>query len=242
MNTLYKLVYSVFTFLYLVKHAKKMSSHYIELRNGLKFKTDQIMDFISIKEVILDDEYAVSKLPKNLSSVIDVGAGLGDSAALFAKTFPKSQILAFEPNPNQYQLLKNNIALNRFTNIKPYDFAVGTKKSYMLFVAPFNAHSSTVKNPRIKYTAYVKGMPLHRFIQGSIDLLKIDCEGGEIDVLKSIFPKQFAQIKRIIIEYHNHIIQNEDQKIVTLLKNYHYTIRMKKNKTVPTTGYIFAYY
>jgi len=249
MNTLYKIVYSIGAFFTLMQKSSSVPNLFgyffnqpvmLNLKNGLVYKTRQLMDLIAIKEVVLDDEYELYKLPNSTQFVIDIGAGLGDSTLLIARKFPKARVLGFEPNPYQYQLLKENIFLNKVKNIKVYDTAIGAKKTYSLFITLFNAHSSTIKNPRAKSKIKVKGQRLDRFIRGPVDLIKIDCEGGEIDVLKSIIPKQFAQIKRFCIEYHNHIIQDEDQKIISILKEYRYKVRVKKNKIVPTTGYIFA--
>lgn len=213
---------------------------YLRFKDGLILKTNQILDAIIIKETIIDDDYKISSLKRPLKTIIDGGAGLGDFSLLVARKFPKAKIFAFEPNPQQFKLLETNIKLNRIKNIRCYSIAIGTKKSYDLFLSNFNVHASTQNNLRAKTHIKVVGKRLDRFIQNPIDLLKIDCEGAEVDILQSISKNKMELIKKIIIEYHNHIIQNEDKKILTILGNWPYRIIFKKNTLIPETGYIFA--
>lgn len=210
------------------------------LKSGLILNTKQPIDLITIKETVLDDEYQISALKRPLRSVIDVGAGLGDFSILTAKKFPRAKIVAFEPNKGEYDLFKENLRLNKVTNAKIYNRAVGRKKNYFLYLAASNIHGSTIKNYRAIKKVKVKGVRLDDFITEKVDLLKIDCEGAELDVLKSITPKKFALIRRIVAEYHNNIIHDEDKKITTILKKYHFKVSVEKNKIVPTTGYVFG--
>lgn len=212
----------------------------LDFNNGLILKTNQILDVVIVKETIIDDDYQISTMRQPIKTIIDVGSGLGDFALVVAKKFPQAKIFAFEPNPDQFKLLKENIKLNNINNVKSYQIAVGTKKSYLLHLFSFNIHSSTVKTNKSKKTIKVKGIRLDKFINGKVDLLKIDCEGAEIDILKSISDNKMGLIKKIIVEYHNNIIQNEDKKIITILGKWQYKLEIKKNQLIPEIGYIFA--
>lgn len=243
-----KLLYTIFSLIKIVFQLKNPLVLFgylikkpvrLDFKNGMSLSTNQLLDAVIVKETILDDDYRLS-LIKVMKSIIDVGAGLGDFSLLAAKKFPQAQILAFEPNPDQYKLLKENIRINNIKNIKTFNFALGTKKNYHLYLSAFNVHASTLKNDKSKNRIKVTGKRLNEFINESIDLLKLDCEGAELDILKSISNNKMGLIKRIIIEYHNNIIQNEDKKILTILKKWPYKIIIKKNFLVSGTGYIFA--
>lgn len=212
----------------------------LKIKNGPILLTSQVLDAIVVKDTIIDDSYKIFALKFPMDTIIDVGAGLGDLTIMAAKQFPKANILAFEPNPDQFKLLKENIKLNNTKNVKSYQMAVGTKKSYLLHLFSFNIHSSTVSINKAKKTIKVKGIRLDTIINGKVDLLKIDCEGAEIDILKSISDDKVGLIKKIIVEYHNNIIQNEDKKILTILNRWKYKISIEKNILIPDTGLIFA--
>ena len=211
----------------------------VRLKNGISLYTNQPIELITIKETILDDEYKISQV-KNLKNVVDVGAGLGDFSILVAKRFPGVRITAFEPNKTVFNLFKKNLSINKITNVKIYNMAVGRKKNYFLYLAAANVHGSTIKNYRAVKKVKVKGGKLSDFISQKVDYLKVDCEGAEIDVLKSLGPNKFTFIRRIMAEYHNGIIPAEDKKIAAILKKYHFKVQITKNYIVPTTGYIIG--
>lgn len=212
----------------------------LNMKKGFMFQTDQVLDALVIKDTVIDDSYLVDnlRLPTK-KTIIDIGAGLGDFTIMAAKKFPKAKIIAFDPNPNQFRLLQKNIKLNGVRNIECYKKAVGTKKSYYLYLSSFNIHASIIKNKPKKFIR-VQGINLNNFLNNRIDLIKIDCEGAEVDILKSINSKKIKFIRRFIIEYHNKIIKNADQKILTILNKWNYKFKIKKNSLIPETGYVFA--
>lgn len=87
----------------------------IRLRNGSKFFVENLMDIWIIKEVILDNQYQLPK-HRELSTVIDIGAGIGDFSIL-ASNFSK-KVFAFEKNKSRVELLKKNIKINNVDNIQ----------------------------------------------------------------------------------------------------------------------------
>lgn len=212
----------------------------LDLKNGLKFFTWQPLDAIVIKETIIDDSYRLFSLKKPVNFIIDIGGAMGDSALFLAKKFTSAKILVFEPLPDQYQLLLKNIELNNLSNIIPYQLAIATKKTINLYLSPSHVHASTVNNSRAVDKIFVKGERLDKFVTRQVDLLKIDCEGAELDILWSIIPAKMKLIRRVVAEYHNHIIPHEDQKIAGLLKKYGFAVSQEKNPIVSTTGYVFG--
>ncbi len=244
-----KIIYTIWSFVVIIINLKNplvLLGYFgkkpvrLDLKSGLKLWTWQLLDAIVIKETIIDDSYRVFSLKKPVNFIIDVGGAVGDSALFFAKKFTSAKVLVFEPLPDQYQLLLKNIKLNNLTNVIPYQLAVGTKKTHFLYLSPSHVHASTINNSRAVGEIKVGGTRLDKFVTGRVDLLKIDCEGAELDILQSITPAKMKLVKRIIVEYHNHIIPREDKKITGILKKYGFTVSQGKNPIVPTTGYVFG--
>jgi ribosomal protein L11 methylase PrmA len=52
-------------------------------------------------------------------NIVDIGAQSG-LYSLYAKYLPQSQFYSFEPFPQTYQLLNDNIRLNGITNVTPF--------------------------------------------------------------------------------------------------------------------------
>jgi len=216
----------------------------LDFKLGISLMTSHWLEAIVAKETIIDDDYRLRLLqPTDIQPgrlILDVGAGVGDWAVFAASKFPGAKIVAIEPNPDQYRLLQLNIKLNQVKNIIAYNLAVGTKKNYYLSVPSSSVHASTMKIDKPGKRMTVAGRRLDSFIAGPVDLVKIDCEGAEIDILKSISAEKMKLIGRFLIEYHNQIIADEDKKILILLKKYRYRTKQIKNPIVPQTGYIFA--
>ena len=86
------------------------------------------MDVWIVKEACLDRIYEIYGTEiKDTWTVIDIGAGLGDFAVLTAREHPANRVYAFEPFPESFELLKENIALNGVTNIIPLPVAVSSQ-------------------------------------------------------------------------------------------------------------------
>jgi len=55
--------------------------------------------------------------------VVDIGANIG-VFNIYAAKKTKNKVYAFEPFPDNYKILKNNIFQNKLDNIQPYNYAI----------------------------------------------------------------------------------------------------------------------
>jgi FkbM family methyltransferase len=123
----------------------------------------------------------------------DVGANVGQSAIRYAKQFPSSRILSFEPCKETYAKLKENVAC--FPNIECYQSALASKigSGLLRHGSKSDLHSLIIDNPEkpgardIDFEA-VDVQTIDQFcLEHQIDhvsYLKIDTEGGDFEVLK----------------------------------------------------------
>lgn len=90
----------------------------------LRFEVRGAMDTWSVKESLLDrlyERYGFVVEPG--WTVIDIGAGIGEYAISVAPA-TGGRVLAFEPFPASFALLKHNVARNRAVNIEVFEVAV----------------------------------------------------------------------------------------------------------------------
>jgi len=127
-----------------------------------------------------------------IKEVWDVGAHQGETALYFAKKFPKSTIRSFEPVSSNYNLLIQNC--RKLENFHAHNFALGEQntKTKIFFQGASVIHSlrddlnkpstedTKSEDIKVKTIDYVR----NDFKTASIDLLKIDVEGYEIQVLE----------------------------------------------------------
>lgn len=129
---------------------------------------------------------------KKGDTVLDIGANIGYFTLIFSKLVgPSGNIYAFEPEPTNFSLLKNNLIINNITNVTLEQKAVSdqTKKT-KLFLNKYNmgAHSlqdfsmqkSFVEVESIKLDDYTK-------IENSkVDFIKLDIEGAECNAIQGM--------------------------------------------------------
>jgi len=65
--------------------------------------------------------------------VLDIGANLGWYSLLLARRFPRARIHAFEPEPRNLALLRDNLQQNGITNVTVHAVAVAERSGTMKF-------------------------------------------------------------------------------------------------------------
>ena len=95
-------------------------------KNNLSFKVKTLLDELTLKEVVVDEEYESYgvKIEDSDKVVIDIGAGFGDFTVLSAKRHPQAKIFAFEPDQSYFSLLQKNVSINRVGNVIMFNKAV----------------------------------------------------------------------------------------------------------------------
>ena len=146
---------------------------------------------------------------KNDSIFWDVGANVGIYSILFAKNFPKSRVLAFEPNPRVIERLQKNLDLNNLSNVEVMKFGLSdSEKNAKLFLnevragagtlAPNQLHDS-MRFTEIKVKTALQ--VLEKFPEFIPDLIKIDVEGFEPEVLRGFGSILSVHKPKIFLEY-----------------------------------------
>ena len=170
------------------------------------------------------------KLAKDSKVIVDVGANIGKYTILAGKTNPTAKVIAIEPEKENCKLLNKNIILNDL-EISVIEEAVGNKEGEMkMYLNNINnrGHSlsekfvNETKERKKKYDSsiQVKVNTLDNLFE-SIDLLKIDIEGFELEVLegsKRLLAEK--KIKKMIIEIDDFNLES----IKKLLNKYGYLI------------------
>ncbi len=127
--------------------------------------------------------------------IVDGGASIGDTSKIFSETFPNSVVHAFEPFTKSYKVLKENCENHK--RIIPSSFALSnTSKFENLKINESEGTNSLLdtecpKNHpyynllETKETIRVESKSLDvLFPNETIDLLKLDLQGGEYDALQ----------------------------------------------------------
>jgi len=137
----------------------------------------------------------VSRFLKPGMTFVDIGANQGFYTILASKRVgSEGKVVAFEPASSELRKLRRNVFLNRCRNVIVEPQAVGKADGFTEFhVGLFSRGSfSSITRPAADVTSYervtVPITSLNNYVAtnkvASLDFIKIDVEGGELDVLR----------------------------------------------------------
>lgn len=183
----------------------------VELRtvDGLKITIRKNYgDAMTLAEILVDDYSRGLNLSPN-PVVIDIGGFIGDFSLYAVKRLNASRVIVCEPSPRNWTLLLKNIANNGYQDrIEPVNKAVTDGRDVMMNIDIPDECQCTVSAyaPSEHPLSAVPGISLGQLIRDHaveiVDLLKIDCEGGEFEILESTPSEVFSRIRNIVFEYH----------------------------------------
>ena len=215
-----------------------------ETKSGLKIKIRKYStDLMALTHVWLIEEYKSKNFEINDTDVIiDVGGHIG-LFSLYASQFCKNGLIySFEPVPENYDLLIDNVRSNDLNQIKPFNLAVSNSNSDIkLYLNDDEAgHSMFSKSSK---SITVDSISLQQIFDNNnienCNFLKLDCEGTEYEILENLPTSYFDKIKKIVIEYHmadTHPELLENLKKILIKKNY----SLKTKKLFSDIGFLYA--
>jgi FkbM family methyltransferase len=179
----------------------------IKTLDGLRFTIRRnCKDAGILAEIFLDNEYTrYCKLPA-APVVVDIGAYIGDFAIFAAKRLGARKVVALEPSPSNLKLLEKNTVDNGFVDrIQIVKAAVTDGRSILLDIdAPEDAQMRVSSQAEGRSLKEVPGVSLEEALRGIeiVDLLKIDCEGGEYIILTTASDAVLARVRNLVFEFH----------------------------------------
>jgi FkbM family methyltransferase len=150
-------------------------------------------------------------------TIIDCRANIGLGLRFWKSKYPEAKILAFEPDPHPFELLKKNCEGLSAEQIYLRNEAVWNDKGIMEFKSTrleggqLDRFAENLQGTKITFST----VRLSDFLYSEIDLLKIDIEGAEVEVMVDCASK-LKNVKRIYIEYHSYL--HKDQRLESILK------------------------
>ena len=137
---------------------------------------------------------------------LDIGANIG-AFAIRAAEFVKL-VVAVEPEQGNIECLNRNIELNRINNITIEEAAIVGGDESSVPLALSNSYSSTHRVGKIRGRESVEVVALNInevVADYSINKIKCDCEGSEVEILEAL---DLSPIDEIIFEYHFSFIKD----------------------------------
>jgi len=162
---------------------------------------------------------------QNVNLIVDVGANVGYFSLMCRKMFPSCSVLAFEPVPEVFNLLSNN--LGGFGSTQLFQIALGRHEGKeKMKVNQFNRAESKVDldgdlEVAVSRLDSFEAQMQDLGVNGRVDILKIDVETFELEVLQGSI-RTLAKTRYLFLE-------------VTFSGNTRYTISSLLGKLSSTT-------
>ena len=168
--------------------------------------------------------------PKEGDTVIDIGAHIGRYTITSSKQVGNTgKVVAIEADPDNFELLKRNIALNNLTNVLPLNYAVFSQRTRIkLYEQSASAKYNSIMLTRARTKNYVEvnADTLDSILKlnevNQVNWIKIDVEGAEFEVLKGSTKTLSNENISLLIEIHNIDDPSHYHNIVDFLKYHDY--------------------
>jgi FkbM family methyltransferase len=180
-----------------------------EFRNHARIKIGRGVDHVPIIEIFLREDYGAVA---DGAVILDLGANIGTFSVYAATSARNVTIYAYEPMPDFYRLMQQNILLNELTAVvKCFNACVagqsgardlvvdGADVFFPTLVAP--ADDPTARKISVDCTTLAEILDSNALER--IDLLKMDCEGAEYEILYNTPVHYYERIDEIRMEYHD---------------------------------------
>lgn len=155
-------------------------------------------------ELQYDINYNLKFSPLN---IIDCGANVGYSCLYFAANFPAANIIAIEPQKDNFKQLENNV--KNYSNIKPINAAIWDRNTSLTIKNEYEWSASfEVKEQEETGQGFsLRGVTINELMDKYnipvIDILKVDIEGAEYNLFANDPHPWLSKTKCLIIELHD---------------------------------------
>lgn len=181
------------TFIYHLKSGSKKFDLFLRTFKG---------DIGVFYEIFWMKTYAqhLSLLKTNPKITVDLGAHIGMTSIYLSLKYPDSKIYAVEASLENFELLKVNTG--SFKNIICINAAVYFEDGFVKFSNDELSYNQKISETGVTTKAISVETLQKNFEIPHIDLIKIDIEGGEIDLLNRN-NSWLSEVDNIIIEIHH---------------------------------------
>ncbi len=200
-----------------------------EFKGGPSFLLPSNKNMIGlINEIVFDRVYDgfFTRLSDN-AVVLDVGAGMGIFSVMAALRLPKAEVYSFEPSPYNYcYLVKNVVEAGLKDRVHPFRYAVAANQGTRDLALSDDLVGNTLYPGRHdgKPTVLVETLSLDHILAWKglerVDLLKMDCEGAELEILESVGSETFSRVTNLTME----LGEGNSERVDQILRGHGYQV------------------
>lgn len=167
--------------------------------------------------------------------IVDCGANIGLSVVYFKQLYPGARIVALEPDPVIFRVLRSNIEAFGYADVTLHEEAAWTCETELDFRCEGGAGGGLRGTAEAGRRVTVKTRRLRDLLDRHVDFLKIDVEGAETPIVVDCSGR-LDRVDHLFVEYHS--LVEEPQTLHVILEvlhaaGYRYRIRNAASTTAP---------
>jgi FkbM family methyltransferase len=185
-------------------------------------------------EIVLDGCYVAPGFysPAPTDTVVDCGANIGVAALHFWGLAPGMRIFCFEPCAGTARRLQFNVEANGLQDrVAVFPLGLWDHEADLPLWLERKSGDCSLFNRAAGHSAPVEsvhcislGQALDRCEVETVDLLKIDAEGAEIEILRGARAVDWSRIRRLVVEYHDMFRPGCRETVVSLLESHGFQV------------------
>lgn len=221
-----------------IRNPKRAFQYMLELRWRAKLYTH-------LKEIFLDEEYRwLSERLKPGTTLIDIGAFIGDSAVYFSMQANVKRVVAYEPMPGTYSEGIKVLRERKDGKILYYNKAVGaTDQTIKLPSKRQGGIAAASKLSGKNGKTEIQMIVLEEALRGHKKVaIKCDVEGDEYNIFMDKKSGTFDEVYAMIMEiHHSNMGSEKTRRFFSDMKRYGFSsTAIKKGKNVSMYGFLKA--
>jgi FkbM family methyltransferase len=158
--------------------------------------------YIQYKDIFVHRIYHFESL-RRAPLIIDGGSNIGMSILYFKHVYPRARVIGFEPSPDLFSILRQNIKRNRLSGITLINAGLGVQEGTVGFDPADHNVGGHFAEPSADAQMTVKVKALSEFLRKPVDFLKLNIEGQELAVLQEADASGLlGNVRELVLEYH----------------------------------------
>ena len=186
-------------------------------------------DYATFEEVLLREDYNID-FGFEPRTIIDGGANIGLTSVFFANKFPNANIVAVEPEKENFQMLQKNT--NSYSNISLLNAGIWDHNTFLSVVDEGKGNNAfTVKEVPVNTENAIKALSVYEIMKqqdwSTIDILKLDIEGTEKNIFEKNYESWLPFVRVLIVELHDRMIEGSSESVFNTISKYNFSKEIK---------------
>ena len=172
----------------------------IDLKSGprLRIRSGAATDYGVAYDIFLKECYRSPEPIAHVEQIVDLGSNVGYSCLFWCQQYPNARVTAYEPHPQHQSAIAENLSINSISDRVQLVAAAAGVAEATACLSDAGSSSSLSSNSG-GYPVPV--VDIFDRLNGHIDILKIDIEGGEYELLAD---PRFGSLstRAVVVEWH----------------------------------------